>query len=375
VIRRSASIGDVRGEAHPDARTTLVLGNRGVAVAEKNAALAWRVEHGNAAVEQTAGKAFYRVEHGGPFVVHTPAGAVEVRGTCFSVEVEDMKIGSQGLIGAGIGGALSATVLVAVYEGHVSFANERGQVALAAGERASAHRGGAPAMLANGHLDSAPAVAGLSPAQQQELVALRARVHVLETGGAVSGAPAASHREEHNYLNPSKEELEKAAKECRLGWDEPDLDAQRTLSADDAAEMGLSPGEAQTMNEVNTSFAAKTTADLRALYVELTGNTAAADTLSPASLIQEIQDKTPRAEAQASYQRLSRERAGLQAAAGDPSGQSPIEKLMRLRTSMGERYEHDLGAAIGADLAHQLREKNGGWGSRHSSSYGCPSQP
>jgi hypothetical protein len=45
---------------------------------------------------------------------------------------------------------------------------------------------------------------------------------------------------------------------------------------------------------------------------------------------------------------------------------------MRLLTTLGDTYERDLGAAIGPDLAHQMRAQNGGWGNRSSSSFGCP---
>jgi hypothetical protein len=45
---------------------------------------------------------------------------------------------------------------------------------------------------------------------------------------------------------------------------------------------------------------------------------------------------------------------------------------MRLSTGMGASFERDLGAAIGPDLARQLREHKGGWDSKHISSHGCP---
>ena len=42
---------------------------------------------------------FYRVEPGGPFVVETPYGQITVRGTCFRVEVMQMKVSRQTWIG------------------------------------------------------------------------------------------------------------------------------------------------------------------------------------------------------------------------------------------------------------------------------------
>src|SRR5690348_16463244 len=84
--------GDGAGEADFDARASLKIGRRGVAVGEAGAKLSYRVRHGEARVQQSAGDVFYRVEHGGPFVVTTPAGEVSVQGTCFRVEVTPMSL-------------------------------------------------------------------------------------------------------------------------------------------------------------------------------------------------------------------------------------------------------------------------------------------
>jgi len=379
--------GNSTGSAAPTARESIALGERGIAVAEAGAQLAWKLKHGSAEIEQGAGEVFYRVERGGPFRVHTPAGVIEVHGTCFSVEVRDMKIGKQGMMGAGVGAALVATVvIVGVYEGKVSFANEHGQVALAAGERARASSGGgAPSTLARGAAaveatPSGPAAATLSreelvaraEAQAKEIVALRTRMSAVE-GTEGGGSAARKNDERENYLNPSKEDLEKLASKCRLQWDEPKLGLNpQTLDAEHASEMGLSDGERVAMNKLNADFNGKITVELRQLYVELTGDSAGADALTPGSLIEELEEKSVRPDVQAAYQRIAREKAGLQAAPADLRGTAPIDRLMRLRSSLGDRYEKELGAAIGPDLAHQLREKNGGWGSRHGSSYGCP---
>jgi hypothetical protein len=382
---RLRSSDDAHGAASPGERASIALASRGVAVMAPGAELRWKIEHGRAELEQPRGNVFYRVERGGAFVVHTPAGTVEVRGTCFSVEVGDMKIGRQGIIGATVGAALAGSVVVAVYEGRVSYANEHGQVTLGAGERAAATAGAAPRTLPEAQA-SAAAVAGPAPAtltrdelvkraeaQQLELAALRGRLHTFEAQGGASGASGAAGPNDRGYLNPTKEELAELAKECKLRWDEPKIGINpTTVGPERATEMGLSDDERQAMNRVTAEFNTRLIAELRGLYVELTGDTAGADGLSPGSLIEEIEEKSPHADVQAAYQRLARERAGLQAAPADARGLSPIERLMRLRTGAGDRYEKDLGGALGPELAHRLREDKGGWGSRHSSSYGCP---
>ena len=375
-----------RGTVTAAVRTSVDLAGRGVAVVEGGGVLAWRVAGSRAVVTQDAGDVFYRVERGGPFVVRTPAGTVEVLGTCFRVEVEDMKIGKQGIVGAGIGAALAATVVVTVYEGKVTYANEHGKVALTAGERAIASSREGPASLqaAAGAADEASGstaapmtreeLAQRAMAQQREIASLRARLQALEPGGAAGGAgepPKGDDR--RNYVNPTKDELLQLASECKLQWDEPKIGSQpSTIAAEQATELGLSEAERQAVNKVNVEFNAKTLAELRALYVEVVGDRATADSLSPSSLIEEITEKSPQTDLKAIFERISRERAGLQAAPADPRAMSPVERLMRLRTSLGDRYERDVGAAIGPDAARQAREKHDGWGSSHSSSYGCP---
>jgi hypothetical protein len=44
---------------------------------------------------------------------------------------------------------------------------------------------------------------------------------------------------------------------------------------------------------------------------------------------------------------------------------------MRLKASLGDRTERDLGAALGPERARKLREENGGWGMRQEVA-GCP---
>ena len=99
------------------------LGHRGVAVAEAGARIDWKISpDGAAAVEQTAGDVFYRVDGGKKFTVDTAAGRVEATGTCFRVEVRDMKIPKAGLIGVAAG----AVLVISVYEGSVLFADKSG---------------------------------------------------------------------------------------------------------------------------------------------------------------------------------------------------------------------------------------------------------
>jgi hypothetical protein len=135
------------------------LGKRGTAVAQPGAQLRWSVARGGAAVvDQETGSVFYRVERGDGFVVRTPAGEITVHGTCFEVNINNMeepimtttvanKSTRKVLMAAAAGSALTAVVLVTVYEGRVAFAHQGSQEVLGAGQSAVAETDEAPKRL------------------------------------------------------------------------------------------------------------------------------------------------------------------------------------------------------------------------------------
>jgi ferric-dicitrate binding protein FerR (iron transport regulator) len=132
------------GVSAPEARASVEVGARGVAVVEGGAEIAWAQSLGGAVVvDQAKGSVFYRVARGGPFVVRTPAGDVSVTGTSFKVEVpmKGMKMSAA----SGIAGAVLATAAwVTVYEGSVEVESKGEKVAVVAGERAELQAGAAP---------------------------------------------------------------------------------------------------------------------------------------------------------------------------------------------------------------------------------------
>jgi hypothetical protein len=376
------------GDREVSERTSFEVGRRATAVAEPGAALSWRVAtDGTARVEQRAGDVFYRVEKGGPFVVSTTAGDVTVLGTCFRVEVQAMD--RKAVMAAGAGALAATTILVSVYEGRVLLANEHGRVEVAAGERGAAHGGSTPsrsdaaeaakklAALQAAAAPLPPPAAGASrdellkrdTAQREELAKLRAQVAALESS---SIAPY-DRKSGEAFFNPSKDELLAMAKECKLKWDSPSLSlTPETMGDKTAHELGVSDEERRQYNHVMSEFDAKMIAQLRALYVEVTGDKAGADTLTPQAMETEIRSKVPDAVAQDAYWRLSHERAGLVAAPADARNAPAIERFLRLETSAGDEFERELGGAIGPDRARALRSEHGGWGSRSVSSSDCP---
>jgi hypothetical protein len=140
-----------RGEARADTRMDLRVGPHVVAVLERGAHIAWNGDD----VTQDAGDVFYRIEPGGTRRVHTPAGDVTVRGTCFEVKVRGETPGAKrettkeggGMTGrdaraGAIGAIAGAAVLVGVYEGKVTLSRASASVDIASGQAARADAGG-----------------------------------------------------------------------------------------------------------------------------------------------------------------------------------------------------------------------------------------
>lgn len=121
-----------RGEAIAKERIEVPLGRRALAVLEPGANVRWNGDD----VVQSQGDVFYRVEPGARFTVHTPAGDVEVKGTCFSVKVREMN--KRDLKVGATSAALSALAFVAVYEGKVAVSHASERVELGAGQTATA---------------------------------------------------------------------------------------------------------------------------------------------------------------------------------------------------------------------------------------------
>jgi hypothetical protein len=359
----SESTAATRGESAGGPRRSIALGGRGVAVAEAEAALTWIVD-GAARVEQTAGSVFYRVEPGGPFTVVTPAGEVRATGTCFSVEIEPMSRARSTLAGAAAGAVIAAVAVVTVYEGGVIVVvpDGGGERRVAAGEqvRLGERPVSGPAPTAGaGPLD--PLVR--DQAQRARIAALEAQVAKLT---ADSG--------DLSWVDPTAEELLTMARECRVLMDSPGVfDSEPgELEVELGARLGLSTAEVAAVNQVIRDVHSQYRDQLRALYVEVTGDTAGADALSPHALFEEIEDKSPRDEGPRARRRIARERAGLDAPPADPSRLPPLERAFRAQADLGVVTERGLAARLGAERAHALRrggneifENRGGYS-------GCP---
>ena len=133
------------GHRAAGARESIAIGDRAVAVAEAGSELSWTVQaDGAAAVDQRRGDVFYRVTPGQEFVVAVPGASIRVLGTCFRVEVSEMRPRNKILAAGGIAAALTVAVLVTVYEGRVRLENGQGEAELVPGEQGTAAAGTPP---------------------------------------------------------------------------------------------------------------------------------------------------------------------------------------------------------------------------------------
>ena len=357
--------------------------------------MSWRVTGGgDARVTQESGNIFYRVEPGGPFIVSTPQGTVRVLGTCFRVEVKPMKSARGTIAGAIAGAGVATVVLVSVYEGRVmsSTSDNAAKIVVPAGKVALMQREGPPAIVGDltgapetpeaqasgpaGRLRGAGTIASPAESIAQQNRSLTKRAKELESEVVQLHAKlkeSGANEKNHKILDMSQEEKVALAKRCELRWDTPfrGTDAPAISSAD-REKIGLTADEADLVNKVLSNQHRALLAQLRKLYIEVTGDPSGVESLSPTSMISEINDKSLRPNIKAVYQRLARERAAIQTPPNGTAGQSPIERLMRLLTTSGDRVEKAIGQKIGPDLARRHRELHGGYGSKSRSRYGCP---
>jgi len=365
------------------ARETIALGGRGIAVAEAGTELTWRTSTAGAAeVHQTGGNVFYRVEPGGPFAVDTPYGRIEVRGTCFRVEVLNMTGSRPSWLSGAVGAALAATIVIAVYEGRVRVVNARGHADAGPGERIALAAGAAPSRLPPGPSDATAAIepppsASATPAEllqrdqahRGEIALLRARVRALETAAAAPEAVAAAapgrRAGAFKVIDLSPDELAEMAKRCEIRFDIPGYGLEPHAMTDKLAQAEqLSSSDRAIYDRTVRRESERYMTALRALHRELTGGDGG-ESLDGSALGIEIIQKSPRGDTIEARRRLSGERAGLAAPPADTQGQSVVERLFRIQLAAGDTLERLLATELGPEKVHQIREA--GWAGNDAS--------
>lgn len=401
LTRGEAVVGSLRTAV----RTSQALGARGVAVLEPGAALAWSVSRdGTAVIEQGGGAVFYRVDRGGEFTVRVPEGEVRVRGTCFEVEVKDMAAWVPALGGAAVGAAVSALVVVTVYEGRVEVARGGEVRVVEPGERAvlgdgvrvepgrparaADEDGATPEKVAPSGVDKASAArtdgaAAGTPAAAAELAQLRRENETLRAELVKQRARAAEAdelRDAHRSYGLSQAELDRMAERCELRWDTIPyrLGDPPRVPGDDAEAFGLGAAQVAALDTLLAAENTRLVEAIRAAYLEVTGDEpAAVQAVAPNALFSEIEDKTPIDERRRIFKQLAEERArgvAVDLSAERLATMTPAERLFRVITSSGDRLEAALAKEVGPEQARQMRDAHNGFGNVHRSSYGCPEE-
>ncbi|MGE0790052.1 MAG: FecR domain-containing protein [Sandaracinaceae bacterium] len=389
-----------QGELVAAERTEARLGSRGVAVAEPGARLSWTVDADTAEIEQPAGNVFFRAEPSERFVVRTPAGEVRVRGTCFRVEVVDMSVNPQLFVGAAAGALLASGVLVTVYEGEVEVENPHGSLSVSAGERAAMEPSAAPRRSDE---PAGPAadprasrgervreVEALDDSRIDEMdpATLRARLRELSARGAeqaheidrlhglLDDANLNADVRTGHFFPASQDELRQWAEACQLRVDQPPvMGIEPGRVGRHAQTLGLSDAESRAVQDAIDRVHESLTADLRALYIEATGDAAGAAHLSPDAMLAEIQDKASENERTSLLMnRIARERGGLEAGPSADAEQSTAERALRRYVRVGDEFQELLAGSLGPERAYELRAADGGWPWAHSIFSGCPDE-
>ncbi|MBK9071153.1 MAG: FecR domain-containing protein [Myxococcales bacterium] len=356
-------------------RQSVEMAGRAVAVLEPAARLSWSNSGKAIVVKQTAGSVFYRVNSGNPFVVKTPEGDVVVHGTCFRIEVLPMNNTVKLAISAGIGAAVASAVLVTVYEGNVAVEHAGKTEIVAAGEQMRI--GGNAAKMALGprpiptssNAMTPELVAALAPPRAGATVAELLHRDELLRGYAVSldqkvaalekevkdkpwGPPAAGGKQPWDFSPADWREL---SKQCGLYLDVPELTIPvHQIEANKAEQLGLSLDEVKLVNAALKRNVEPLIAEIRALYVEVTGDEQGADALDPQSMERELEQKAG-PEAAEARKRIALEKAGDLTPPADSKNRPPIERYYRRIAYVADHIEADLAAIIGAERAREFR--------------------
>jgi hypothetical protein len=372
-----------RGELHAGAREEVRLaGGRAVLVLEAGAHLSWNGKE----VRQAAGDVFYRVERSAddrtPFRVHTAAGDVTVKGTCFRVKVagheEDDSMSRRDVVAAGIGAGMSTMVFVGVYEGKVLASHGASSVDVAAGESArldgaGVHRTGDIAsgeqafartaaeegsrnddvMAANASLARTVQVykdrLAANEAEKQKIAEQLQRAQERLTAASTEAGVAL--RAEYEFTTDDYAQM---AKEGSLKYQLP---CDGPLDAERQGELGLSPEDATVVQRAGDRSKQRVWGSVKPLCVQAVGSPEVADKLGDDTcvhLIQQIERGKPGVDVAAEIRRVDEMRAGIRPMPGPNDDIAPVEKLFLALTGEMTIYEHDLAQSLGPDEAHRI---------------------
>lgn len=357
-------------------RVEVTLGRRALAVLEPGASVQWKGDD----VVQERGDVFYRVEPGATFRVHTPAGVVEVRGTCFTVKVMQKRDVKAGTVGA----ALSALAFVAVYEGRVAVSHAQENAVLGAGESAKlgdgrVERTGTPAEGEKAFATSALSDEPLAKANENlasqvseyrkrlELVAAeRAKLEAslskaeAQLAGGKDGAPARTRSD----FDLDKDDWAELAKKGEVKFRVPCLRKDGwSPSQTQIDKLALAPHDAPVIEDAYKRSYQRVWSQIRPLCQAALGSSAeVVDKIGPdscAHLIYDLAASTDHEAAAEAHTQVAEIRAGQRPEPGANEKVHPVTKMFLALTGAMPAFEADLAKSLGPEEAHRLAYADG----------------
>ncbi|MCR9159640.1 MAG: hypothetical protein ACE37F_04775 [Nannocystaceae bacterium] len=400
----------LRGRAVQDALSatrieTVALGERGTAVAQPGAELAWSVRSdGTARIDQRSGRVFYRVDDGERFDVVTPVGTVTVTGTCFDVDLEPSAM-NESLRAGALGAALASALVVTVYEGGVVLTNEHGSVDIDAGQSAHIADASAPVRFDPDDPErTGSTLATAAPSTKQPSLAGDPRAHinrqaraierireekdaqaarireleakVVELGGSVdpqtpegkkARAKACANQSRGGacpFLEPDQETLLEMARCATVKIDSLGFvsDPEPPPPGSIAERLGITdPEESKKLDAAALAQYDDYNAQMRAMYLELGGSEEAAEGASGNTLQSFIFDQLDDGLLGDVQRQIAQERAGLREPPADVASLPIEQRVARLMAEDGNDFERLVGDQLGAERARALRRKADGW--------------
>lgn len=379
---------DGHGEAIAKDRTEVSIGTRARAVLEPGAQVKWDGDE----VVQAHGDVFYRVEPGARFRVHTPAGDVEVKGTCFAVKIrgeanqefEGGDMQKRDVKSGVIGGALTALAFVAVYEGKVAVSHASERADLVAGEAAQLGTDGVSksGSLGEGEktfdarvaANAAGETAPLAQANENlvtQVSEYRARLEAIATqkrdlekkldatekklAATGDGGPVRTRAE----YDLNQEDWAELAKKGQVKYRVPCLNASGwDFPASKLNEMGLAPTDAALLKDAYQRSHDRVWKELRPMCAAAIGaSQEVIDKIGADSCPHLIYDAALRGDKEATMEahtQVAEIRAGLRPEPAMTEKMNPVMRMFLVLTSANKAFESDLAKSFGPDEAHRL---------------------
>ncbi len=379
-----------KGEAIAKDRIEVAVGGRAKAVLEPGATIKWDGDD----VVQAHGDIFYRVEPGARFRVHTPAGDVEVKGTCFAIKVRgegqsaEVDMQKRDVKSGAIGAALSALAFVAVYEGKVAVSHASEHADLSAGESAQVGAAGVAksaslgdgqkafdAKVAEGDLAAGSSTAAANQNLVAQVSEYRARLEAIAAQKSeleqklkkteeklASTADGAAPRNRGEY-DLTQEDWAELAKNGMLKFRLPCLRADGwSFPADRLNKLGLAPQDAQPIKEAYEKSYQRIWKEMRPMCMQALGaSPEIIDKIGPDScmhLVYDLASKEDQAATAEAHTQAAEVRAGLRPEPGPNDKQHVVLRMMLLLTGANKSFEGDLAKTFGPEEAHRLSQSD-----------------